>query len=228
MNAQVDSSDIPQEFLDQNKEALARAIEENYIKLLGGIRALVWKMGISDNPSTVDIVAHEIFNETVIIALEKANLYDPLKPAHSWLLGIAANKIKEYIRKTAYRESKTPSVVDVHISTQNKTQNIQTSELTQKLTEEEMMDFLLFHSSENPLWQGRRHLSFDELISLVNNVDRLVLSLAFKQNLNGKDLAAALGISEGAAYVRLSRAISRLRKVYLKSENSEEYSDGKQ
>jgi RNA polymerase sigma factor (sigma-70 family) len=228
LNAQVDSSGIPHDAFDQNRGSLAKVIEENYTRLLGGIRALVWKMGISDNPSTVDMVAQEIFHETVVVALEKSDRYDPIKPAHSWLLGIAANKIKEYMRNTTYRESKTPSVVNAHTSIQNKKRNMETSDLTQKLTEEEMLDFLLYHSSENPLWQGRIHLSFDELISLVNEVDRLVLNLAFNKNLRGKDLAATLGISEGAAYVRLSRAISRVREAYLKSENLEEQSDVKQ
>jgi RNA polymerase sigma factor (sigma-70 family) len=227
LNAQIDSSDIPPKTLVKNKEALAKAIEENHARLLGGIRSLVWKMGFSNNPSTVDTVAHEIFHETVVIALEKADRYDPTKPAHSWLLGIAANKIKESMRKTSNRERKTPSVVDIHISKQNRKQNTDTVGFTQELTEEDMIDSLLFRSSENSLWQDRINISFDELISLVNEADRLVLSLAYTDNLRGKDLAATLGISEGAAYVRLSRAVSRLREAYLINENLEEKSDGK-
>ena len=222
MNAQIDSSDIPHEALDQKRRALAEAIEENYTRLLGGIRALVWKMGISDTPSSVDMIAHEIFHETVVVALDKASRYNPVKPAHSWLLGIAANKIKEHMRKIINRERKTPSVVDIHTSTQNKKQNTETTDLTQKLTEEDMIDSLLYRSSENPLWQDRINLSFDELISLANEADRLVLSLAYNDNLRGKDLAATLGISEGAAYVRLSRAVSRLREAYLEHEDLEE------
>jgi RNA polymerase sigma factor (sigma-70 family) len=227
LNAQVDSSDIPHEALDQKRRALAEAIEGNYTRLLGGIRALVWKMSISDVPSTVDMIAHEILHETVVVALDKAGRYDPTKPAHSWLLGIAANKIKEYMRKTSNRERKTPSVVDIHVSKQNRKQNTDTVGFTQELTEEDMIDSLLFRSPENPLWQDRINKSFDELINLVHEADRLVLSLAFTDNLRGKDLAATLGISEGAAYVRLSRAISRLREAYLINENLEEKSDGK-
>jgi RNA polymerase sigma factor (sigma-70 family) len=227
LNAQVDSSDIAHETLERKRRALAEAIEGNYTRLLGGIRALVWKMSISGIPSTVDMLAYEIFNEAVVVALDNAGRYDPTKPAHSWLLGIAANKIKEHMRKTSIRERKTPSVVDVHVSKQNRKQNTETTDFTQELTEEDMIDSLLYRSSENPLWQDRINISFDELISLVNEADRLVLSLAFTDNLRGKDLAATLGISEGAAYVRLSRAISRLREAYLKNENLEEKSDGK-
>jgi DNA-directed RNA polymerase specialized sigma24 family protein len=65
------------------------------------------------------------------------------------------------------------------------------------------------------------HISFAELISLVGPDDQQMLKLAFQDNLKGNDLAATLKISDGAANVRLSRAISRLRQAYLASEASE-------
>ena len=55
------------------------------------------------------------------------------------------------------------------------------------------------------------------LLSLVKESDRLVLQLAFINDLKGKDLAAALGISEGSAYTRKHRALTRLKKAYIQA-----------
>ena len=60
--------------------------------------------------------------------------------------------------------------------------------------------------------------TFDDLLTLVSDNDQRVLRLAFEGNLRGQSLAAELGISEGAAWARLSRAIKRLREAYAQSE----------
>ena len=47
---------------------------------------------------------------------------------------------------------------------------------------------------------------------------RQVLAYAVVQGLRGRELAAALGIAEGAARVRLSRAVGRLKQAYRRTE----------
>ena len=49
---------------------------------------------------------------------------------------------------------------------------------------------------------------------LVPDKDREVLRLAAWEGLNGKELAQALGISEGGAGAALSRARANLRKAW--------------
>ena len=74
--------------------------------------------------------------------------------------------------------------------------------------------FDLLCSSAETAGSGK-HVTMDELLSLVEGNDREVLQLAFVEGLRGKALAERLCISEGAAYTRQSRAIARLRRAYL-------------
>jgi DNA-directed RNA polymerase specialized sigma24 family protein len=53
-----------------------------------------------------------------------------------------------------------------------------------------------------------------ELLSLVSESDQQVLRLAVIEGLSGRELAVELGITEGAARVRLHRAKQQLRRVY--------------
>jgi DNA-directed RNA polymerase specialized sigma24 family protein len=61
-------------------------------------------------------------------------------------------------------------------------------------------------------------LEMDELLSLVSDKDQEVLRLAAIDGLRGKSLANRLQISEGAAYTRLNRALTRLAQAYSRSE----------
>jgi len=54
----------------------------------------------------------------------------------------------------------------------------------------------------------------EELLGLVSEPDRQVLRLAIVEGLSGRELAAQLGITEGAARVRLHRAKQQLRRTY--------------
>ena len=68
-------------------------------------------------------------------------------------------------------------------------------------------------------------LAVQNLLSLLTEGDRQVLELAFIDDLNGKDLAANLVVSEGAAYTKKSRAIARLRKAYTQA--NPDYQEGR-
>jgi RNA polymerase sigma factor CnrH len=54
----------------------------------------------------------------------------------------------------------------------------------------------------------------EELLGLVSEPDQQVLRLAIIEGLSGRELAAQLGITEGAARVRLYRAKQQLRRAY--------------
>jgi len=54
----------------------------------------------------------------------------------------------------------------------------------------------------------------DELLGLVNQPEQEVLQLAIVEEFSGRELGARLGITEGAARVRLLRAIRQLRRAY--------------
>jgi RNA polymerase sigma factor (sigma-70 family) len=54
----------------------------------------------------------------------------------------------------------------------------------------------------------------DELLGLVSQPEQQVLRLAIIEGLSGRELAAQLGITKGAARVRLHRAKQQLRRAY--------------
>ncbi len=167
-------------------------------------------------------LAQEILNETVITALQNASSFIPEKSAHAWLMGIGANKIKELRTKEIRRNKRTGVVTETYqFSKQNVNPAKANVENLDQITEEDMIDFLITKNTDSNPIHHKIHLTFDELVSLVNSDDSLILKLAFVDNLKGKDLAATLQASVAAANVRLSRAISRLRKAYLNSEASE-------
>ena len=58
-----------------------------------------------------------------------------------------------------------------------------------------------------------------ELLDLVSPAERQILALRYVDRLKGRDLAASLGIGEGAARVRLGRALTSLRGEYRRAES---------
>ena len=77
-----------------------------------------------------------------------------------------------------------------------------------------MFDLLQYAGTNS----GAKRSTADELLSLVDEDHRRLLRLAFIEGLRGKSLAARMGISEGAAWARTSRSLSRLRRAYFESE----------
>jgi len=213
---------VTNDLSDVNRRELARNIEEQYDNLLTGVRILIWKMGMSGNEKEANDLSYEILHETVITAFEIVERFDPEKSSYAWLMAIATNKIKE-LRAKEFRRSKRMGVVTetYQSAKQNSGSSKNNPEISEQITEDEMVDFLMAQNPETNPMHHKIHLTFEELASLVGNDDRLVLKLAFVDNLKGKDLAATLKTSVGAANVRLSRAISRLRQAYLSSEDRE-------
>jgi RNA polymerase sigma factor (sigma-70 family) len=201
---------------------LAQEIEEMHDNLLTSIRILIWKMGMAASKKEAEDLSHEILNETVITAIEIDERFDPEKSIHAWLMSIATYKIKALGTKENRRSKRMGIVGETYQFAQQKSKStISGHEESEKITEDEMIDFLVSRNlDENPL-RHKVHLKFGELISLVSPDDQILLKFAFVDNLKGKDLAAILKTSVGAATVRLSRVIHRLRLAYLSSEASE-------
>ena len=132
------------------------------------------------------------------------------------------NKIKELRTKEIRRSKRTGVVTETYQSGKQNSRSAGNSiENSEQITEEEIIDYLIARNADTNPMHHKIHLTFDELVSLVGNDDRLVLKLAFVDNVRGNDLAAILKTSMGAANVRLSRAIGRLRHAYLSSEAGE-------
>lgn len=224
MNDQIirDQMNMARNTTGSKQRKLAHVIEESHDQLLTSIRVLIWKMGMASSREEADSLSHEVLNDAIIKAIEIEDRYNDDKSMRAWLLGIATNKIRELRTKENRRGKRVGTVAEIY---QNSIENSKSAHQRYKdqvqITEDEMVDYLNAHNTLRDPLDHRIQVGFAELISLVNIDDQEVLKLAFESNIKGNDLAATLKVSIGAANVRLSRAISRLRKAYLAGEASE-------
>ena len=192
------------------RQLLIKAIEDHWSDLLVGIQIYVKRFGLAEDRSSIEKLSQEVLQDTVITALQSSGNYDPSRPVRPWLLGVALNQIRR-LRRTQYRERRYITPV---ADTPQVRKAVQQSDY-RELTEDEMFT-LLCQSAEQ--LDPHSRLTLDEILCLVKESDQKILKLAFAGGLRGKSLAAELGISEGAAYVRLSRSVARLREAYLQSD----------
>ncbi len=64
-------------------------------------------------------------------------------------------------------------------------------------------------------------LDTDAALSALSESDRAILALFYGEDLPLREVAAALGIAEGAARTRLSRARARFKDAYLKADHAQ-------
>lgn len=181
-------------------------IEQEWQRLLTGIRIYVRKFGLAGDASTTDTVARDILQDTVVTALAQSSNYDPDRLALPWLLGVAINHIR-HRRRALGVESRVLPVADVRLTSSGEGDS-------RSLSTDEIFDLLTQRATAD---RRPNQLTAVEILSLVNEADRQILQLAFIEGLRGKALAAQLGISEGAAWARTSRAITRLREAYFRT-----------
>lgn len=159
--------------------------------MLTGIRIYVSRFGLAADAPTVDTVAREILQETVVTALGQSGNYDPQRLALPWLLGVAINHIR-HRRRALVIESRVVPAADLRLSSSGEENN-------RSLSTDEIFDLLTQRANARYRPNQPR---VNEILSLVNEDDRQILQLAFIEGFRGEDLAAKLGISEGAACVR--------------------------
>jgi RNA polymerase sigma factor (sigma-70 family) len=189
---------------EQNRELLGTVIEQEWQNLLPGIRIYVKRFDLADDFSSIDAMAREVLQDTVATALARNSNYDRQRLPLPWLLGIAINHIRHRCRA----RGRVVAIHDVQLPGKNADNN------SRSLSSDEMFDLLQYANTKS----GTNRITVDELLSLVDEDDQQVLRLAFIEGLRGKDLAARMGIGEGAAWARTSRSLSRLRRAYFESE----------
>ena len=189
----------------EKQQILCDAIEQNYQSLERTIQVYISKVikqfgnkfDLSCDRNSIQTIATEILQDTVETVLNKSEKFNPSYSPLPWIKKFAVNKVRGWQRDKT-RSSKVVSIGKL-ASPQN------------NLSEDEFLG-IVSKSSRSSAIQDSTML--EHLLSLVSEHDRLILKLAFIDDLNGKDLAAALSVSEGAANVRKSRAIARLKKAY--------------
>ena len=184
-----------------NRTLLRRFIEENAETLLGTLRCYVMRAGLADWQGAT-LAAVELLNEVTVEALAHADRFRPSGQPMAWLLGIAANLIKRKQAGRATRNRREPLVRDLY------------SHAQAAISEDDLFDRLAALDVSD-LAQGlEANEEVSVIMALVSENDQRVLRLAVLHDLNGKELAAELGVTPGAARVRLHRALNRLRDAW--------------
>jgi RNA polymerase sigma-70 factor (ECF subfamily) len=184
--------------LDQSGEGL---------QLLNHIRFFVRKAGLEGELSAREL-AMEVFHEAVVEALRNEKRFDAERSPKLWLLGIAANVVKRR-REKLFRQRKHETVA---------ADLARPSAAAGHLTEEQLFDRLAALQRPGPEREVLGAMGVEQLLSQLSADDRRIIELNILHEMNGNEVAQALGISPGNARVRLHRALSRLRPIWLEQE----------
>jgi RNA polymerase sigma factor (sigma-70 family) len=198
------------ETITAHRTLLRRFIEENTKTLLGTLRVYVVRAGLVDCQGAA-LAAVELLNEVTVEALTHADRFRPSGQPMAWLLGIAANLVKRKQAGRATRNRREPLVRDLYPRDQA------------AISEDELFDRLAALDVSDLAQDLEANEAVSAMLALASDDDRRVLRLAVLHDLNGKELAQALGVTPGAARVRLHRALNRLREGWQAQQGDEEW-----
>ncbi len=191
-----------------NRALLRQFIEENADTLLGTLRVYVVRAGLTDWQGAT-LAAVELLSEVTVEALAHADRFRPSGQPMAWLLGIGANLIKREQAGRATRNRRELLVRDLYPRVQA------------AISEDELFDRFAALTVSDPAQDLEADEEVSAILAYVSNDDRRVLRLAVLHDLNGEELAAELGVTPGAARVRLHRALNRLRDAWQAQEGDE-------
>jgi RNA polymerase sigma-70 factor, ECF subfamily len=154
------------------------------------------------NGQAVGPEADELLNEVVVEALQQAARFHPTGQPKAWLLGIAANLIKRQQAERARRHRREPLVRDLY------------PEVESDLSDGELFDQFAAYAADNPAQDIETNEQIAGMLAAVSQGEQHVLRLALVHGLDGDLLAKELGVSPGAARVRLHRALQHLREAH--------------
>ncbi len=189
------------ESLVDNRVVLRRFIEGETTTLLATLRYYLLRAGLVEGQGAA-LAAVELLNEVVVEALDHADRFRPSGQPMAWLLGIAVNLIKRQQRERAMRNCREPLARDLGAAG------------LEALSEDELFDRLATLAIADPRQQLETDQQVATILAQVSEADQRLLRLAILHGLSGRELARALGVSPGAARVRLHRALNRLRAAW--------------
>lgn len=162
----------------------------------------VAKMGLATGQN-VEAVAAEVFQDAALETLAHAERFNPEMQPRAWFLAIAANILKRH--RASYLKRNRFEVL--------------TGNLAQE-SEQDVLDRLMDARSGTgePEQTLLSRESTSELLAMVAPEDAQLLHMALVQGWDASALGQLMGITPGAARVRVHRALSRLRVAWRQSE----------
>lgn len=180
---------------------LRQAIAGEAEGLRGTLRVYLYRAGLADG-ADLERAAAELLNEVVVEALAHEDRFQAGRKARPWLLGIAANLIRR--RQAAERRQtlREPLVRDLYPGDED------------AFSDDELFDWIAELAGAATEDTHEAEARAEALLAPLPQAERQVIRLAVLHELDGRALAAALGTTPGAARVRLSRALAKLRLLY--------------
>jgi RNA polymerase sigma factor (sigma-70 family) len=180
-------------------ERLSQYVHEQATSLQGIICSYVVRSGLAQGEAAWATAA-EVLSDTMLEALAHAERLDSSIQPQAWLLGIAANMLKR--RKASLMKQRREVLVsDLHRDSSS-------------VSAAAFFDQIATLTSPGPEHALEDQERVQEILALVSPQDQEVLRLAILYDLDTQSLARALGVSPGAARVRLHRALNRLRLAW--------------
>jgi len=183
-------------------------LQENIPLLLGIIRSYVVRTGLARGEA-VQAVATDILQDAVLEALAHIDRFDAMTQPRAWFLAIAATVLKRKKADAAKRYQREILMSDLPVG-------------PDVINESDFFDQISALTYPGPEQSVEAHEQIVELLSLVSSDDQEVLRLALLHDLDTSALARKLGVTPGAARVRLHRALNRLRSAWSKNEKYRE------
>ncbi len=191
--------------LAARKHRLLTFIAEHTTPLYGTIRSYVVRLGLVSGTDAQGM-ALEVMQEVVVEALSHLSSFDSERQPMAWLLGIAINVIKDRKSKEARRCRR--EVLLGNFSLLN----------SETESESELLDSISHATESGPEQLVESDEQVTALLSLVSEQDQQILRLAFLEDFDRESLAHHLGITNGAARMRLHRTLNNLRLAWNKQQ----------
>lgn len=188
------------------EKKLIDEISQNKELLLNKIINLVRYKYPDYSNEKIEEIANEILSITLEAAFLSAGKYDPKKEAVPWLMGIANNKLKDYMKKIFSESKKVDFIEDYRSSTND------------RFDPDTDLDETLFYLSR--LTTGIHHdiekllFEFQDIISVLNHKEQRLLSYLYEKRYSYADIAEKFDSSKDAIYTQKSRSISKLKRFY--------------
>ncbi|WP_019121135.1 RNA polymerase sigma factor [Brevibacillus massiliensis] len=146
--------------------------------------------------------AQDVNNEIWLKVAQNLHKYDPSLPFHSWLVRLASNTCIDYLRKR--REI---------------------------VLEDDLLHFelnkdpLLVDTPESLYLEKEFHSRVAGLIEHLDEVDRLILTLRFTEQLSYEEIGNIVGLTKNTVGTRLFRARKQLKHLYQQHVTERSVSD---
>ena len=191
---------------EQARAYLQHFLQEHATELQGILCGYVARMHLGAG-SDIEVIAADIFQETVIELLAHADRFNPAMQPRAWFLAIAANMLKRHRARAARRYR-----FEVLLGGSDSED------------QQDILDRLMSYTGSVPGPEQTlvEQESVSQLLALGSPDDARLLNMVLIEGWDANALASVLHISPGTARVRVHRALGRLRKAWQTAEQGKE------